>query len=265
VAEFRTRVAALTNTEPEFKNDLGRSVRQVQNHPIYAAMMENLDTNIGRMLAKLKALNLESNTIVVFTSDNGGLSTAEGTPTSNMPLRMGKGWAHEGGVRVPLIVRWPGVTKPGSTSTTPAVTQDFYPTFLSAAGLAPKPGQVVDGMDLLQTLRGEASAMRPIFWHYPHYSNQGGAPHGAVREGDWKLIEWFEDGSVELFNLMNDIGEQKNLAKTQPERAQRLLAQLKQWQKSVNAQMPTPNPDYDPAAGKNPNRNRNRATTPTAE
>jgi arylsulfatase A-like enzyme len=248
VEEFRRRAAALPNRGLEFVREQGRNVRQVQNHPVYAAMMESLDQSVGSVLAQLRTLGVESNTIVIFTSDNGGLSTAEGTPTSNLPLRMGKGWAYEGGVRVPLIVKWPGVTPAGQVNELPVVTTDFYPTLLDAAGLPLRPVQHLDGVSLTRTLRGEPQTRGPIFWHYPHYSNQGGSPHSAVRDGDWKLIEWLEDGRVELFNLRTDIGERNNLAEREPARAAELKERLTIWRKETGARMPTPKTETGPDA-----------------
>src|SRR5262249_23247489 len=153
-------------------------------------------------------------TIVVFTSDNGGLSTSEGHPTSNVPLRAGKGWPYEGGIRVPWIVAAPGITRPGSACDTPVISTDFYPTLLELAGLAPAPKQHRDGVSLVPLLQGNPLERGPLFWHYPHYGNQGGAPCGIIRDGTWKLIEWYEDGRRELFHLRDDPSERHNLADT---------------------------------------------------
>jgi arylsulfatase A-like enzyme len=180
---------------------------------------------------------------VIFTSDNGGLSTAEGAPTSNAPLRGGKGWLYEGGVREPLIVRWPGVTQPNCTCTAPLTSTDFYPTLLQAAHLLPRPEQHIDGVSFLPLLKGQSRDRRPLFWHYPHYSNQGGPPCGSIRDGDWKLIEFFEDDHLELYNLKDDESEQHDLAAAHPDRATALRDQLHAWRKQVNATMPTPNPN----------------------
>lgn len=250
IEKYKAKAAKFPAAGPEFLPDRGRNVRQIQNHPIYGAMMEGLDDSVGRVMDKLKELGLESNTIIIFTSDNGGLSTAEGTPTSNLPLRAGKGWAFEGGVREPLLIKWPGVTQPGSVCHEPVISTDFYPTILAMAGLAARPQQHMDGVNIVPALKGEPLPERTLFWHYPHYSNQGGPPHGAVRRGNYKLIEWYEDMSVELFNLKDDIGEQHNLAKSQPKRAKELAQRLHNWRKSVKAQMPTPNPDYKPSTNK---------------
>jgi len=245
--------AALAQLPPagdaEFRVEGDRRDRRLQRVPVYAAMLESLDQSVGRVMDALAQSGLDERTIIVFTSDNGGLSTSEGSPTSNAPLRAGKGWLYEGGVRVPLLVKWPGVTKPGATTGTPAISTDIFPTLLEAAGLPARPRAHVDGVSLVPVLRGGQLPARPFFWHYPHYGNQGGAPAGGVREGDWKLIEWFEDNRVELFNLKTDFGEQNNLAVKEPEKVKALHAQLAQWRKNVGARMPTPNPDPSAASG----------------
>ncbi len=228
-----------------------RQVRLVQNNPVYAAMLEQLDSAIGRVLGAVEKNGLTEKTIIVFMSDNGGLSTSEGHPTSNLPFRAGKGWPYEGGVREPLIVCAPGVTKPGTTCDSPVISTDFYPTLLQLAGLAPKPQQHLDGVSFVPLLRGETMQRgKPLFWHYPHYGNQGGAPHGAIRDGDWKLIEWYEDGALELYNIPEDISEQHNLAAKNPDKAKELHAKLIAWRKEVGAVMPTPNPEFNPAKKK---------------
>jgi arylsulfatase A-like enzyme len=219
-------------------------VRLVQNHPVYAAMMEQLDTAIGRVLAAIDRAGLGERTIVVFTSDNGGLSTTASPPTSNVPLRGGKGWPYEGGVRTPWIVRAPGVTRPGSLCDTPVITTDFYPTLLALAGLPLDPSQHRDGIDLGPLLRGDSLDRGPLFWHYPHYGNQGGAPCATARDGDWKLIEWYEDGRRELYNVRDDPSEARDLASREPGRVEALQAKLDAWRKDVGAILPTPNPGY---------------------
>jgi arylsulfatase A-like enzyme len=250
ISKYTAKAATLKSDGPEFLPDNGREVRQIQNHAVYGAMVEDMDTSVGRVLNKLDELGLATNTIVIFTSDNGGLSTAEGSPTSNLPLRTGKGWGYEGGVREPLIIRWPGVTSAGSVSRAQTISMDFYPTILQMLGLSLRPQQHVDGQSMVAALKGGDLPERPLFWHYPHYSNQGGAPHGAVRLGDYKLIEWYEDLKVELFDLKTDIGERYDLARQRPAKASELRALLHDWRQRVNAQMPTPNPAYQPK--KNP-------------
>ncbi|MSU47679.1 MAG: sulfatase [Opitutus sp.] len=224
-----------------------REVRLVQQHAVYAGMVEAMDLAVGKVVAAIDASGLRENTIVIFTSDNGGLSTSEGSPTSNLPLRGGKGWLYEGGVREPLIVRWPGVVKPGSVIDAVVSSPDFFPTLRDAAGIAARPGLKLDGVSFLPVLRGTGVLpSRALFWHYPHYGNQGGAPGGAVRQGDFKLIEWYEDGRRELFNLRDDLGETTNLAAKMPGKVDELAAQLAAWRREVGAVMPTPNSNYDP-------------------
>lgn len=219
--------------------------RQVQSHPTYAAMVENTDTNIGKLLDAIEAAGQKDNTIVIFTSDNGGLSTAEGSPTTNKPLLEGKGWMYEGGTREPLLVRWPGVVEAGTTCEVPVTSPDFMPTMLEAAGVAAMPQQHVDGVSIMPLLRGgDALDRDAIYWHYPHYSNQGDSPACAIRCGDYKLIEHFEDGRLELFNLRDDIGEHHDLAATEPALVRELHAKLVAWRESVEAKIPEPNPDY---------------------
>jgi arylsulfatase A-like enzyme len=166
-------------------------------------------------------------------------------PTSNLPLRAGKGWLYEGGIREPMIIKWPGVIKPQSTCSEPVISTDFYPTILEMAGLPLKPKQHIDGVSLVPLLKGEEKLNREaIFWHYPHYGNQGGSPGGAVRAGDYKLIEFYEDNRAELYNLKTDIGEKKNLAENMPDKAAKMRKMLQNWRKGVDAKMPSPNPDY---------------------
>ena len=188
---------------------------------------------------------VDRDTIEVM-SDNGGVATSEGWPTSNLPLRAGKGWAYEGGVREPLIVRWPRHLPAGVVADEVVTSTDFFPTLLDLAGLPLRPEAHVDGRSFASVLRSPGTHLpeRAIYWHYPHYSNQRGKPHGAVREGRWKLIEWYEDDRVELFDLEADPGELHNLAATETARASDLRAKLHAWREQVGAKMPTPNPNY---------------------
>jgi arylsulfatase A-like enzyme len=225
--------------------------RMLQSDPTYAAMTENLDTNIGRVFAALEETGQAANTLVVFTSDNGGLATggywkSECAPTCNLPLQAGKGWMYDGGTREPYLVRWPGRVAPGSVCHTPITSPDLYPTLLEAAGLPLRPEQHVDGVSFLPVLGGAADFDRgPIFWHYPHYGNQGGEPGSAIREGDWKLIEFFEDSRLELYNLREDVSECHNLAAEQPELVAGLHAKLCAWRERANAKIPQPNPEWN--------------------
>lgn len=222
-------------------------VRRVfQSDAAYAAMIENLDTNTGRLLDALHEEGLNEDTIVVFTSDNGGLATAEGSPTCNLPMAEGKGWNQEGGTRVCQIIRWPKTIAPGATCDAPVTSTDYYPTFLEMCGAPPDPKQHCDGVSLVPLFRGDRELPRSaIFWHYPHYSNQGGTPAASMVEGGWKLIEYFEDGRFKLFNLREDAGETRNLAKTEPDRTSRMIRRLKEWQREVAACIPEPNLDYE--------------------
>jgi arylsulfatase A-like enzyme len=229
-----------------YGTERARKVRLTQNHAAYAAMLEQMDGAIGRILAALEQHGLTDNTIVIFTSDNGGLSTAVTHPTSNEPWRAGKGWPYEGGVRVPVIIRAPGVTKPGSVNDTPVISTDYYATILDLLGLPLSPPQHRDSVSLKPLLKGGRIKARRLFWHYPHYGNQGGAPMSAMRDGEWKLIEWFEDGRLELFNLTRDPYEKNNVAATESARAEAMHARLKAWRAETGAQFPTMNPDFDP-------------------
>lgn len=219
--------------------------RVIQSNPKYAAMIESLDENVGKILDALDQRGIANDTIVMFTSDNGGLSTAETSPTCNAPLGEGKGWMYEGGVREPLLARWPNKVKAGAVSDAVVTSPDFYPTLLEACGLPLMPEQHVDGKSFLPALKGDEFKRGPVFWHFPHYANQGGTPGCSIRQGDWKLIEFFE-GEVELYNLKEDLSEQNNLAHAHPERVNELLNKLHAWQDEVNAVKPVPNPDWKP-------------------
>jgi len=224
------------------------------NNPTYAAMIESVDYSVGRVMAKLDELGLRDNTVVFFFSDNGGYANA----TSMVPLRGSKGMLYEGGIRVPMIVRWPGVISPGGVCEEPVIGIDFYPTMLEMAGIPQPSGHTLDGRSIVPLLKGGRTLNRKaIFWHFPAYLEAYNekqwpwrtTPAGAVRQGNWKLIEFFEDGKVELYNLKDDLGEKNDLAGTMPEKAKELQRTLVQWRRSVNAPVPTEkNPQYDPAA-----------------
>jgi arylsulfatase A-like enzyme len=217
------------------------------------ALVHGMDAIVGKVLGTLDELGIADRTVVFFTGDNGGLSHLNGAwrgPTNNAPLRAGKGSAYEGGVRVPLIVRWPGVTRPGSVCREPVSSIDYYPTILALTGA---PGDArhnadVDGRSLVPVLKDPRAelARDAIYWHYPHYHPGGATPYGAIRARQWKLIEFFEDVHVELYNLADDLGEKTDLAGQMPEKANGLRDRLHAWRASVGAQLPTPNPDYKP-------------------
>lgn len=228
-----------------------QAVRLRQCLPVYGAMVESMDQAVGKVLTALRQNKLMQQTIVVFMSDNGGLSTAEGHPTANLPLRAGKGWLYEGGIREPMIICWPGLTKRGWASDQVVMSTDFYPTLLDLAGLPLLPGQHQDGVSLAPVLQGKRVDRGPVYWHYPHYGNQGGSPGSAVRDGNWKLIEWFEEGrELELYNLTADPGEHRNLVEQYPVKARELHQKLQAWRLTVGARLPTRNPAYQPSVHK---------------
>lgn len=225
-----------------------------QNNAAYAALVESVDDSVGNIVKKLAELKIDDRTVIFLTGDNGGLSgtvNAQGWkkgPTDNSPLRLGKGSAYEGGVRVPLIVKWPGVTKAGSENDTPVITVDYLPTMIELAGVTPPANIPLDGESLVPLLRGKSKLRRDaIYWHYPHYHPGSATPYSTIRKGDFKLIHFFEDDHVELYNLKKDISEKDDLSKTEPKKVTELRKQLDDWRKSVGAQLPVPNPNYDAA------------------
>jgi len=219
---------------------------QRQGLPVYAAMIESIDQSVARVVATLRELKLEDNTIIIVTADNGGFWRA----TNHAPLRGHKGTYWEGGVRVPLIIKWPGHAEPGRVVTDPVISMDLYPTVLAAARQPMRPNQHLDGLNLAPLLKGSATLAREsLFWHFPHYNNHPQtAPAGAIRRGDWKLIETFDPPGLELYNLADDIGESRNLAQERPEVTRALLEELVRWRREVRADLMQPNPDHDPNA-----------------
>lgn len=235
----QTEFAPEEQIDPDAKNP--REVRILQKHAVFAAMVESMDTAVGKVLDAIETAGIADDTIVCFMSDNGGLSTSEGSPTSNLPLRGGKGWLYEGGIREPFMIRAPGVVEGGSTCATPVVSTDFFPTLLELCSLPAKPENHLDGVSLVPLLKGADSIDRDaIYWHYPHYSNQGGIPGGAIRMGDWKLIERYEDGRAQLYNLKDDIGETKDLAEAEPDRVKTMRTKLHAWYPTVDAKFLQP-------------------------
>jgi arylsulfatase A len=229
------------------KPDLVRKNRKAFE-PVYAAVIETLDDSVGLLLRALEAHGLQTNTIVIFTSDNGGLHVPEGPHkqvTDNSPFRAGKGFLYEGGLRVPLIARWTGQGAAGRVIDTPVVNTSWFATLCDLAGV--NQPEALDAPSFARLLRGGRADPARLFWHFPHYTNQGGRPGGAVREGDWKFIIHYDAAEPELYNLGNDIAEAKNLASQYPERTRDMQRQLNDWIKSMNAQTNAPNPDFDPA------------------
>jgi arylsulfatase A-like enzyme len=232
-----------------FKIDRTLPVRLVQDNPVYAGLVEEMDTAVGRVLTRLDELGLADRTIVCFTSDNGGVTSGDSFSSSQLPYRGGKGRQWEGGLRVPFYVKAPGVTRAGSTCDTPVIHTDFYPTILQLVGLALRPEQHVDGVSLVPLLKGGKISARPLFWHYPHYGNQGGEPSSIIREDGWKLIHYWEDNRNELYHLPDDIGEQHDLARQKAARTARLWAELQAWLKETGGKIPQPYQQYKEAWG----------------
>jgi arylsulfatase A-like enzyme len=217
-----------------------------QGTPIYAAMVESIDSSVGRVLEALRRKDLARDTVVIFTSDNGGFYKA----TSNAPLRANKGAYYEGGIRVPLIIKWPRVSQAGRVINEPVISNDLYPTCLAAADLALRPNQHMDGVNL-KSLLADAESLPPrsLFWHFPHYNRHpSSVPSSVIRKGDWKLIEAFDPASVELYNLKTDLSETTDFAERQPDRRDSLLKELEAWRVSVRAERMLPNPDFAPNA-----------------
>ena len=221
--------------------------RTRQDNADYASMVAAVDDSVGTILGKLEALDLTDDTVVIFFSDNGGLCTKPRPgPTSNLPLRSGKGWLYEGGIREPMLIRAPGVSQAVGQCDEPVVSMDFFPTILDLAGIPQRPDLHADGISLTPLLRGERRASRPLFWHYPHYHGSTWTPGAAVRDGDWKLIELYEFDEVELYNLKDDLGERVELSKKHPQTTRRLRQLLREWQEGMGASKLQPNPDYRP-------------------
>lgn len=249
IDKYKKKLKKMPQYQDEFVKNGNTFHKMYQNMPVYAAMVEHLDDNIGRLMACLKEEGLDSNTIVVFTSDNGGMATnntISNIPTSNMPLRAGKGYLYEGGIKVPLFVRWSGSLKPSVVENSSVVGTDFYPTLLDLCGLKQLPSQHKDGYSFKPLLEGKRYVRKPIFWHYPHYSGGlGGRPSAAVRYGNYKLIEFFEDNHVELYNVVDDISEKNDLSETEPKMVKKLGKMLHDWYREVDAKMPVKNDYYE--------------------
>ncbi len=241
IDRFTSKAATLESTETTSITERNGESRTVQNDPAYATEVAVLDDAVAQLTSKLDERQLTDSTVVIFFSDNGGLSTLKRPgPTTNLPLRSGKGWLYEGGIRVPLIVRSPGVTKPGSVCDQPVISTDLFPTLLALADAPLMPEQHRDGVSILPLLSADSLPDRPLFWHYPHYHGSTWAPGSAIRDGDWKLIEFLDEDRVELYNLADDLGERNNRAEEDPARARDLLDKLTRWRSATGAIMPSP-------------------------
>lgn len=246
VQRYAAKAGALgPESDDDFIAEREAETKLRQDHATYAAMVESTDQSVGRILDRLDSLGLDDNTVVMFVSDNGGLSTlmrrSFNQATSNRPLRAGKGWLYEGGIRAPLIVRWPGTIAAGRTIEAPVMSTDLFPTLLDLIGVEPRPQLHLDGASLTPLLNGEAvGPHHALHWHFPHYHGSGNRPGGAIRIGDLKLVEWFEDGAIELYDLSSDLEERRDLATERPDDARRLQEALREWRTEVGANMPVP-------------------------
>ena len=220
-------------------------IRQVQDNPIYAGLVESMDDAVGLVLQTLKEQGLEENTMVIFTSDNGGVASGDSFSTANLPLRGGKGYQWEGGIREPYFIKVPWMATAGKRTDYPVTGTDFYPTILDLAAIDLQPRQHIDGVSLKPLLEGNSLEPRPLYWHYPHYGNQGGDPSSIIREGDLKLIHYWEDGSNELYDLKQDPSEQNDISNSHEDKVADLYKKLNNWLTQVNANMPAPDPEYD--------------------
>ncbi len=245
IQKYKKRAAERGYDQKEvFQTEFPRKVRTKQDHAVYGAMIEAMDEAVGKVIKGLKDSGKYDDTIIIFFSDNGGLSTAGGSPTSNSPLRAGKGWLYEGGIKEPAMIRVPGVTKAGTSLETLVTSTDFYPTILEACGLEKQPTDHIDGVNLFNSDKD-----RVLFWHYPHWGNQGGSPGSVVRQGDWKLIHFYYKKGYELYNIAKDPSEQNNLADKETEKIAELKKFMEQKIKETEASMPTKNENFK--GGKN--------------
>ncbi|MCV9386676.1 sulfatase [Reichenbachiella ulvae] len=243
--KYRDKAEEMGLAENGFEMERVLPIRVQQDNPVYAGLIEHVDDAIGSVLSTLERLGLDENTVVIFTSDNGGVASGDNFSTSNLPLRGGKGYQWEGGLKVPLFIHVPWMEN-RAMDMSPATGADLYPTILDLANIPLRPDQHTDGQSLLAALKGEEMQVRPLYWHYPHYGNQGGEPHAIIRLGDWKLIHYWEDDRDELYHLSSDPGEQKDLANSEFERVSQMRAQLLSWLQSNQANYPTVDQERDP-------------------
>ena len=243
--QVHTPIQGRADLVHKYREKLAAGKDFLQTDPEYAAMVESVDRSVGRVHAKLEELGLDENTLIIFTSDNGGLDRGDGTPANNAPLREGKGTAYEGGVRVPTMIRWlGGGVEEGGVSHEPVITHDFFPTLLEVAGVEIDPEKMgeVDGLSLIPLLENPSASLdrEALFWHYPHYHIQGATPHTAVRAGDWRAIHFYEDDRLELYNLKEDLGEQNDLSEQLPEKAAEMRELIEERRESFDVKAPRP-------------------------
>ncbi len=249
-AKYRQKAEEMGIADSGYKMGHFLPIRQVQDNPVYAGLVETMDDAVGNVLKTLDDLGLAENTIVIFTSDNGGVSAGDDFSTSNLPLRGGKGYQFEGGIREPYFIKVPWMDIAGKKSNVPVIGSDFYPTLLELVGAELKPVEHTDGMSLLAVLKGETPEERPLIWHYPHYGNQGGEPAAIIRLGKWKLIHYYEDGHEELYNLEDDTRETTDVADDNPEISKKLNNKLFAYLHEVGARFPEKDPEYNAAKEK---------------
>jgi len=245
--KYREKAAENGIAAQGFKMGHFLPIRQTQDNPVYAGLVENMDDAVGVVLNSLKELGLDKNTIVVFTSDNGGVAAGDAYATSNLPLRAGKGYQFEGGIREPYFVKVPWLNTKGKECNIPVTGTDFYPTIMDLVGGELKPEEHADGVSLVPLLKGDTINNRPLIWHYPHYGNQGGEPSSVIRKENWKLIHYYEDGRDELYNLNKDIGETTDVSKENIALVSNMRKELFDYLVDVKAKYPTKDSLYNSA------------------
>ncbi|PCE64679.1 sulfatase [Sediminicola luteus] len=245
--KYRDKAEAMGIAETGFEMERRLPIRKQQDNPVYGGLIEQMDEAVGHVLETLKAQGLADNTVVIFTSDNGGVASGDNYSSNMLDLRGGKGYQWEGGIKVPFIVYTPWLTTKGTVNETPVIGTDLYPTLLDLAGLPARPQEHQDGLSLVNALDGKGLSKRPLYWHYPHYGNQGGDPSSVIRQGDWKLIHYWEDDTDELYRLKEDPSEQNDLAQQHPKTTQKLRTQLLEWLDSVGANKAVQDPEYSEA------------------
>jgi arylsulfatase A-like enzyme len=245
-AKYREKAVKMGITDTGFQMGHFLPIRQVQDNPVYAGLLEQMDDAVGIVLDALEELGLAENTIVIFTSDNGGVASGDSYSTSNLPLRGGKGYQFEGGIREPFFIKVPGMTSGGEQCDVPVIGTDFYPTLLELTGQSLMPEEHTDGMSLVPLLKGQTLSERPLFWHYPHYGNQGGEPSSVIRLGNWKLIHYYEDRHEELYNLESDPAEKLDVAAFNPEITENLHNKLFNYLNGIGARFPVKDLEYQP-------------------
>lgn len=244
--KYRDKADSLGIADNGFEMGYFLPIRQVQDHPVYAGLVQHMDDAVGQVLATLRQQGLEDETIVIFTSDHGGVAAGDNYATSNRPLRGGKGYQYEGGLRVPFFIKVPWLSHKGTENDTPVINTDFYPTILDLVGAEMRPDEHQDGVSLKPLLHGESISDRTLYWHYPHYGNQGGRPSSIIRQGRWKLVRYHADSSEVLLDLETDLSEQTDVSGQHPEVVEQLSSKLMEYLEETGAKFPQPDPQYDP-------------------